>query len=77
MTSKRFTLGVCEKGLAIRDNVTNEQYFEKDDTVFFKLCELLNYYERTCLHYEKRMRELNDEIYKLKGETEVIVGELE
>ncbi len=74
--TKRFTLGVCEKGLAITDTVTNEQYFETDNTVFFKLCDLLNYYERTCVHYEKRMTELNNKIHELKGETKV-VGELE
>ena len=42
MTEKRFTLGVCEKGLGLSDNLTKEQYLELDDKTLFRLCELLN-----------------------------------
>ena len=37
----------------------------------------LNYYERTCTDYEKKISELHDEIAKLKGEYKVVSGELE
>jgi regulator of replication initiation timing len=33
--------------------------------------------QQTCSHYEKRIMELKDEISELKGETRVIVGDLE
>jgi hypothetical protein len=42
MTAKRFTLGVCEKGLGLTDNLTKEQYLETDDKTLIRLCELLN-----------------------------------
>lgn len=61
MTAKRFTLGVCERGLGLTDNETKEQYLEVDDTTLIRLCEVLN--------------ELSEENKRLKGEIQgFIVG---
>ncbi len=67
--SKRFTLGVCERGLGLTDNETKEQYLEVDDTTLIRLCEVLNelsernnelqqFKERVFLLIDKRIQTL-------------------
>lgn len=72
MTEKRF-MGI-DDGLdfMVRDTVTGENLIDADG-----VADALNYYEQTCSHYEKRIRELKNEIFELKGETRVTVGDLQ
>ena len=55
MTEKRFIMNNGE----LFDTVTNETFKCLEDVV-----ETLNYYEETCLKYEKTIRDLKDGAYK-------------
>lgn len=54
-----------------------EEDIEQLQKEYDELAEENEQLQQTCSHYEKRIMELKDEISELKGETRVIVGDLE
>ena len=78
MTEKRFTRIVdhTQKEVRIFDEIINKNVFnifftELDSAICLngaltEVVDLLNYYEGTCLHYEKKMSELQIENEQLK-----------
>ena len=72
MNDKRYENVAKDDRVVIQDNMLHCVFVDCDDIV-----EVLNEKEAFMLHYEKRLSELQREIAKLKGKTNVPTGNLQ